>query len=85
MQMQSEKIEKIQHDYEKLKIKADFLAERLEELREENFRLHSIISSLKDEIQVCYFFFNFSIFLVKGRKKNNLQIKRNECDVNEGK
>lgn len=45
---------KLHYDYEKLKIKADFLADRLEELRDENFRLHSIISSLKDEIQVYY-------------------------------
>ena len=44
-------------DYENHRLRADFLAQRLEELRDENFRLHSMIASLKDEIHVI-----FSIF-----------------------
>jgi len=58
--MENNKTEKelnLQKEYENLKIKADFLSNRLDELRDENFRLHSVISSLKDEIQV----FNSSI------------------------
>ena len=42
----------IYQEYENLKIKVEFLTDKLEELRDENFRLHSIISSMKDEIQV---------------------------------
>ncbi len=42
----------IYQEHENLKIKSNFLWNRLDELRDENFRLHSLISSLKDEIQV---------------------------------
>lgn len=50
--LKKDKIQDVEQAYENLKIKTDFLSSRLEELRDENFRLHSIISSLKDEIQV---------------------------------
>lgn len=48
----NDKNENLLHQYENLKLKYNFLLNRLEELRDENFRLHSKIASLSDEIQV---------------------------------
>lgn len=58
----NDKNENLFHQYENLKLKYNFLLNRLEELRDENFRLHSKIATLSDEIQViiqkisCNFF-----------------------------
>lgn len=45
----------LKHDIEILHIKNNFLEERIDELRDENFSLHSQIASLKDDLKAFLF------------------------------